>query len=111
MAERYTVKITRPVERQMTEIVDYISNRLQNPVAASRLLDELERQISSLSRMPYQVMLTEEEPWHSRGIHRLSVREYLVYFWIDEPEKKVQVTAVVYGRRDQREQLANMEME
>lgn len=56
-------------------------------------------------------MLTEEEPWHSMGIHRMTVGEYLVYFWIDEPEKKVQVTAVVYGRRDQREQLANMEME
>lgn len=57
------------------------------------------------------MMLTEEEPWHSMGIHRMTVGEYLVYFWIDEPEKKVQVTAVVYGRRDQREQLANMEME
>ena len=111
MAERYTVKITRPAERQMMEIVDYISNSLQNPIAASRLMDELERQISSLSRMPHQVMLTEEEPWHSIGIHRMTVREYLVYFWIDEPEKKVQVTAVVYGRRNQREQLANMEME
>lgn len=53
MAERYTVKITRPAERQVMEIVDYISNRLQNPAAASRLLDELEWEINSLSRMPY----------------------------------------------------------
>lgn len=57
---------------------------------------------------PNRVSLTEEEPWHSQGIHKFSVKNYLVYFWVNETERKVQVTGVVYGRRDQREYLSNM---
>ncbi len=35
----------------------------------------------------------------------------LVYFWTNEAAKQVQVTAVIYGRRDQAEQLSGMELE
>ena len=67
-----------------------------------RMLDTLEKELLSLSRLPNQVALTEEEPWHSAGIRKLPGKNYLVYFWVNEERKKVQITAVVYGRRDQR---------
>jgi hypothetical protein len=38
------------------------------------------------------------------------VGNFLAYFWIDEPAQIVWVTAVVYGKRDQRQQLQQMEM-
>ncbi len=40
----------------------------------------------------------------------MPVKNYLVYFWIDEETRSVQVTAVVYGRRDQRRQLSQMDL-
>ena len=72
------------------------------------MLDTLEREIASLTRFPKRVPLTEEEPWRSQGIHKLPVKNHLVYFWVDEVAKMVQVTAAIYGRRDQRQQLARM---
>ncbi len=39
------------------------------------------------------------------------VKNFLVYFWIDDAGACVWVTAVVYGRRDQRKQLEDMDME
>lgn len=42
MAEIYEVKITRQAQEQMAEIVDYISNELFAPEAASNLLDKME---------------------------------------------------------------------
>ncbi len=39
------------------------------------------------------------------------VKNFLVYFWIDEEKGKVQVTAIIYGRRDQTKQLSQIEME
>jgi len=107
----YTVKITEHARGQMREIFRYIAFTLQAPDTALRLLDTLEREIASLSRFPGRVALTEEEPWHSAGIHKLPVKNYIVYFWIDEAARKVQVTAIVYGRRDQARQLMEMEME
>lgn len=54
-------------------------------------------------------MLTEEEPWHSEGIHKMVVGKYLVYFWINDTTGEVWITAVVYDSRDQRQQLAEMQ--
>ena len=38
------------------------------------------------------------------------IGEYLIYFWINEPEKKVIVTDVIYARRDQVDAMADMPM-
>lgn len=36
------------------------------------------------------------------------VKNHLVYFWIDDDSFRVWVIAVIYGRRDQREQLEEL---
>lgn len=111
MADVYSVKITAQARAQMQDITHYIAVELTAPDAALRLLDTLEKEISSLSQHPHRITLTEEEPWRSYGIHKMIVKNFLVYFWIDEDAYKVQVTAVIYGRRDQVGQLTNMDME
>lgn len=111
MADTYTVKITTQAVEQMQDITHYIASELQAPDAALRLLDTLEKEISSLSQLPQRIVLTEEEPWHSYGIHKMTVKNFFVYFWIDKVADKVEVTAVIYNRRDQAGQLSNMNME
>jgi len=107
----YTVKITTQAEEQLQEIVDYVASELKAPKAALRLLNEMERSISSLSQFPQRVALTEEEPWRTCGVRKMPVKNFLIYFWIDEENSKVQVTAVIYGKSDQLKQLSRMEME
>ena len=108
MPEKYTVKITSQAQAQLREIVSYIRFTLQSPGTALKMLDTLEEEIASLDQFPNRVPLTEEEPWHSQGIHKLSVKNYLVYFWINEDAKTVQVIGVIFGRRDQRYELSNL---
>ena len=110
MPEKYTVKLTRQAEEQLREIVDYIRFTLQAPNTASKMLDALAEEIYSLDQFPYRAPLTEEEPWHSQGVHRIAVKNFLIYFWVDEAQKNVQVTGIIYGRRDQRHQLSNLDM-
>ena len=106
----YAVKITPYALHQMQEIVHYIAKTLQSPETAMRWLDMMKRELGSLSSMPAGIPLTEEEPWHSQGIHKRVVKNFLVYFWIDTGNLCVWVTAVIYGRRSQRQQLEKMEM-
>ena len=108
--EQYEVKITEPAQRQLQEIVRYIAEDLQEKRTALRMLDTLEKEILSLSALPNRVALTEEEPWHSAGIRKMLVKNYLVYFWVNEEQKQVQITADEYGRRDQRTALQKMKM-
>ena len=110
MPEKYTVKLTRQAEEQLREIVDYIRFTLQAPNTASKMLDALAEEIYSLDQFPYRAPLTEEEPWHSQGVHRIAVKNFLIYFWVDEAQKNVQVPGIIYGRRDQRHQLSSLDM-
>lgn len=66
--------------------------------------------IDSLESMPARYPLTDEEPWRSYGIHRMTVKNFLVYYLIDEEKKAVTVTTVIYGRRDQLTALSDMQM-
>ncbi len=112
MADRiYLVKITTQAEEQLQEIIKCIASELKAPKSALHLLDEMESAISSLSQFPQRIALTEEEPWHSYAIHKMPLKNFLIYFWIDEENGKIQVTAVIYGKRDQMKQLSQMEME
>ena len=110
MSEKYTVKITQQAQEQIREIVSYIRFTLQAPETAMKMLDTLQEEIASLDQFPNRIPLTEEDPWHSQAIHKFPVKNYLIYFWVDEETKKVQIIGAVYGRKDQRHQLSNLDM-
>ncbi len=110
MGNKYEIKVTRQALEQMREIAHYISYDLMAPEAADNLLDDLKASILKLSVLPKKYPLIEEEPWRSEGVRMIVVKNFLVYYWIDEEYNKVQVTAVIYSKRDQIKQLKNMEM-
>ena len=103
--DAYKVKITPQASAQLLELFSYISNVLKEPVTAERLLNELQKSILSLATMPKRVPLVDAEPWKSRGIRKLAVKNFMVYFWVYEEQKQVHVIAVIYGKRNQLEQL------
>ena len=105
----YCVKITRQAKAQLEEIRDYIAKELLAPDAAKNMLKLLALEIQSLSKMPRRARLVDEEPWRSEGVRVKAVRNYLVYFWIDEENMTVQIVAVIYARRDQIHVLSDME--
>lgn len=107
----YMVRITRQAQDHLRGIKEYITNELFAPDAAKNTIAALKKEIKSLSQMPGRINLTDEEPWRSEGVHRMRVKNYYVYFWIDEDNCKVQITSVIYVARDQATQLELMEME
>lgn len=111
MNHTYDVKITSQAEAQIQENIFYINHELKAPNAALHLLNSLENSFASLAHFPQRVSLMNEEPWHTNGIHRLPVKNFLVYFWIDEYNKNVQVIAVIYSKRNQLQQLSQIDME
>lgn len=104
----YRIRITDYALEQMQEIQKYIAVNLRAPDTAVKWRAKMQKELASLSRFPAQIPLTEEEPWHSEGIHKMVVGMYLVYFWINETACEVWITAVVYGSRNQRQQLSEM---
>ena len=103
--EKYNVYVTAFAREQIKETADYISHALMEPQTARKWLDTMEKEISSLSFMPNRIPFTPEEPWHSEGVHRMRIKNFYAYFRVNEEEKTVWITAVIYVRRNQREHL------
>lgn len=104
----YKVKLTDHAVAQLQEAVIYISKVLQASTVAKHWAARVKKELASLSTMPARYPLTEEEPWHTEGIHKMSVENFLVYYWIEEAKKIVWITAIVYARRDQLRVLREM---
>ena len=106
----FYVAYSAEARQDLRDIYEYIAYELLVPETAAGQTERIMKAIRSLEQMPMRHRLYEEEPWHSQGIHKLPVKNYLVYFWVDEEAKKVQVIGIIYGRRDQRHQLSNLDM-
>ena len=107
----YTVKVTKQAYGQMRDIVLYVTDELLAPDAAKNLLAEFEKAINELAEMPQRHSLVDEELWRSEGVRKIVVKNFLIYFWVDEENMRVQVTAVIYQKRNQLARLAKMEWE
>ena len=104
----YKVKLTNCALAQLREAVGYISKVLLEPMVARRWSDRIKKEILTLDHMPLRYPLVDEEPWRTEGIRKMSVENFIVYYWVNEETLTVWITAVVYGRRDQIFVLRNM---
>lgn len=105
---KYKVKVVRQAKSHLTAIKEYIAFELLAPDTAKTMLKVLRQSIRSLSDEPYRIKTIDEQPWGSQGIRKTRVKNYYIYFWIDEGSKCVYVIAVIYVARNQEEQLAKL---
>jgi hypothetical protein len=62
----------------LTELHAWAPLRTKAP--KSRPKPTRKKELAALSSMPASVPLTEEEPWHSQGVHKMVVGNFLAYF-------------------------------
>lgn len=108
MSMEYKVKLANHAIEQMQETVSYISKVLRSPGVARGWSDKLMKELSSLKALPSRYVLVEEEPWHTEGIYRMVIQNFIAYYWVDESTMTVWITAIIYGRRDQLSALQRM---
>ena len=86
MADSYIdiVEVTPYAEYALREIGQYIAVNLQSPKNAISTLSAICKEIKSLCSMPARIALIPDEPWGTEGIHRMQVKNFYVYFWINE---------------------------
>ena len=104
----YQVTLIPQAMEQIRQTALYIAHTLQEAETAKRWADLLYKEITGLCFMPSRYPLVEEEPWRSKGVHKMPVKNHLVYYFVNEEAKLVYVPAVIYGRRDQLVALADI---
>ena len=102
----YEVLMTPDAILDLTELRDYISGVLLAPDTAREYIQHLREEVGTLERMPRRYALVVDEPWRSRGVRKMNVKNFAVYYRIDEISMRVYVLNVIYNRRDQLRAMA-----
>jgi len=97
---KYKSDITKPAELDIAEAVRYIAIELRNLTAANNLLDDIEKAVESLNKMPKRYPLVKDEFLASLGFRFMPVNNYLVFYIVRDEKKTVTVERVLHSRRN-----------
>jgi plasmid stabilization system protein ParE len=96
----YSVHITDIAEEEILTTVKYIADVLKAPIAANGLLDEIEKYATMLENTPDIFSFAPDDYLRAKGIRYVMVKNYMMFYTINETEKTIDVIRFLYGRRD-----------
>jgi plasmid stabilization system protein ParE len=96
----YSVHITDIAEEDIVSTVQYVANVLTAPVAANHLLDEIEKYENILENTPNMYSFVPDEYLKVKGVKYVMVKNYMLFYTINEEEKIVTVIRFLYGQRN-----------
>ena len=100
MAELYQVEFLPLAKEDMVEIVRYISQVVRNPMAADSLVEEFIEAAASLSTFPYAHPAYNPIRPLLHKYRKVSIKNYLMFFWGEEEARVVAIARVIYAARD-----------
>ena len=111
MSDQYRLIVLPEAQKVIRGIILYIARELMAPQAALNLQDEFQKEINSLANMPKRIKTVDEQPWKDAGIRKTRVKNYYIYFIVDDDEMAIKVNAVIYVGMDQSRQMTDRKME
>jgi len=96
--KKYKVEYFLLFEQDLASVIDYISQTLQNPSAANRLIDDVEKVITIRSENPLSF---EPYPSTKRRKHlyyRIYIRNYTILYTV--VENVIEIRRFIYSRRN-----------
>ena len=97
---RYDLEFLPVAQKDMVDIVMYISKVLCNPIAANRLAEKFIDEAEKLRDFPYSFPAHYPIRPLEREYRKLIVDNYIMFYWVDETNHCITVARVIYARSD-----------
>ena len=103
MAKNYTLRFLPLFEQDLNKIVDYITDVLQNEIAARDFVDAVEKAI--LERLPFAESFEQFQSSHERRYpyYQIPVRNYTIFYVVIGDT--MEVRRILYGRSNWKERV------
>lgn len=98
--ETYNILITRPAEEDLYRINSYISKELLEPEIAKSMISKIAKEINFLDHMPFRNALAADERLAYKGIRKVIVDNYIIFYIVTEENKTVTIIRILYSRRN-----------
>jgi len=96
----YKIKYLTSFQKDYDEIIDYLTENLAAPGAAASLTEELFKTVDLIALFPYSRKLYELPRPLSAEYRTFMVKNYTVFYAVDEENKTLRLYRMLYGRRD-----------
>ena len=96
----YKVYIQEAARLDIISIKDYIANDFQEPNLAKKMLIAIFDKIFDLQELPKRNKLLNDEPYYSKGYRVTYIKNYAIFYKVDDGTTTVNVMRVLYNRRE-----------
>ncbi|MBR1403211.1 MAG: type II toxin-antitoxin system RelE/ParE family toxin [Treponema sp.] len=97
--KEYTLRYLPLAQEDLFEIVDYIQNSLQNPIAAQNTLDKIESAILERLKSPESYAIWNSKKKRDYPYRRINVGNYTVWYVVIGDV--MEVRRILYSRRNE----------
>jgi toxin ParE1/3/4 len=98
--DKYKIEITEPAENDLRSIGLYIAKQLLEPDTAKKIVAKIAEAIVKLDELPLRNALVSDERLKLKGIRKIIVENYVVFYIVDEMNTVVTIIRILYNRRD-----------
>lgn len=95
--EKYTIKISLSASEDLKQITLYIKTVLKVPSTARNYLKLLKQEIDKLAILPKRHEVIEKEKINQSNVRKLIVKNYIIFYIVNDDEKIVNVERILYG--------------
>jgi plasmid stabilization system protein ParE len=96
----YRLRFSKFYHDDLDENYNYISNKLENPMAADRLIIEAKKKLIEVRNNPTHRPLVNDEYLANLGYRLKNVKNYILFYIIDDENKHIKIVRFLYGKRD-----------
>jgi len=96
----YKLEFLPVARKDMIEIVQYVSQKLHSPEAANRLAMDFVNSAENVLDFPYATPVYHPIRSLKHEYRKIIVKNFTMFYWIDEENKTVTVARIVYAKRD-----------
>ncbi len=95
---RYSLRFLPLFEEDLSDTVEYISEKLHNPSAALRLVDDIEIAILNRLEMPLAFAPYHSSKGRKHPYYRINVRNYSIFYVVIGDT--MEVRRLIYSKRN-----------
>lgn len=98
MDKKYEVTYLPLFYRDLDEIIDYIMYKLNNVIAANKLLDDIKQEIESRAYNPDTYEKYKSTRKRKDTYYRIYVKNYTIFYTVKD--NTMEIRRILYGRRN-----------
>ncbi|MBO4319989.1 MAG: type II toxin-antitoxin system RelE/ParE family toxin [Treponema sp.] len=96
---KYTLSYLPIAKQDLAEIIDYIQNNLQNPIAAKNTLSKIENAILERLESPESFAIWQSKKKRPYPYRRINVGNYTVWYVVID--KVMEIRRILYSHRNE----------